>query len=202
MRCTDQGFITLGQLLSLDRIGTRESLQQIAQHKEASLVQQGPARDAFVEAVSQQLADRLQSCRQYVRDTEVKLGIDGAVAPITPLTPLPAVITENDPPVVKRQKKAFKNNIPVDGVRRSARIAAARSMAVADLDSTANNKEPAEQTRKLMLLAQACATEDVAEDNKDFEEKQGEEPRLRTARETTRRGLEVRCRRDHNRTFL
>jgi hypothetical protein len=39
MRCTDQGFIALGQLLSSDRIGTRESLQQIAQHKEASLVQ-------------------------------------------------------------------------------------------------------------------------------------------------------------------
>jgi hypothetical protein len=66
MRCTDQGFITVDQLLSSDRIGTRESLQQIAQHKEASLVQQGPTRDAFVEAVSQQLADKLQSCRQYV----------------------------------------------------------------------------------------------------------------------------------------
>jgi hypothetical protein len=38
MRCTDQGFITLGQVLSSDKIGTRESLQQIAQHKEASLV--------------------------------------------------------------------------------------------------------------------------------------------------------------------
>jgi hypothetical protein len=183
MRCTDQGFITLGQLLSSDRIGTRESLQQIAQHKEASLVQQGPARDAFVEAVSQQLADRLQSCRQYVRDTEVKLGTEGAVAPITPLTSLPAVITENDPPAVKRQKKAVKNNIPMDGVIRSARIAAARSMAVADLDSTANNKEPAEQTRKLMLLAQACAPEDVAE---DFEGEQGEEPRLRRQPERPR----------------
>jgi hypothetical protein len=61
----------------------------------------------------------------------VKLGTDGAVAPITPLTSLPAVITENDPPAVKRQKKAVKNNILVDGVGRSARIAAARSMAVA-----------------------------------------------------------------------
>jgi hypothetical protein len=186
MRCTNQGFITLGQLLFSDKIGTRESLQQIAQHKEASLVQQGPARDAFVEAVSQQLADRLQSCHQYVRDTKVKLGTDGAVAPIAPLTSLPAVITENDPPAVKRQKKAVKNNIPVDGVIRSARIAAARSMAVADLDSTANNKEPAEQTRKLMLLAQACATEDVAKGNKDFEEKQGEEPKLRRQPERPR----------------
>jgi hypothetical protein len=116
----------------------------------------------------------------------VKLGTDGAVAPITPLTSLPAVITENDPPAVKRQKKAVKNNILVDGVRRSARIAAARSLAVADLDSTANNKEPAEQTRKLMLLAQACATEDVAEDDKDFEGEQGEEPRLRRQPERPR----------------
>jgi hypothetical protein len=116
----------------------------------------------------------------------VKLGTDGAVAPITPLTSLPAVITENDPPAVKRQKKAVKNNIPVDGVRRSARIAAARSMAVADLNSTANNKEPAEQTRKLMLPAQACATEDVAKGDKDFEEKQGEEPKLRRQPERPR----------------
>jgi predicted aspartyl protease len=117
----------------------------------------------------------------------VKLGTDGAVAPIFPLTSLPAVITENDPSAVKRQKKApVKNNIPVDGVRRSARIAAARSMAVADLDSTANHKEPAEQTRKLMLLAQACATEDVAEGDKDFEGKQGEEPRLRRQPERPR----------------
>jgi hypothetical protein len=132
------------------------------------------------------LADRLQSCCQYVRDTEVQLGTDGAVAPITPLTSLSPVITENDPPAVKRQKKAVKNNIPVDGVRRSARIAAARSMAVADLDSTANNKEPAEQTRKLMLLAQACATENVVEGDKDFEGKQGEEPRLRPRGEASR----------------
>jgi hypothetical protein len=59
-------------------------------------------------------------------------------------------------------------------------------MAVADLDSTANNKVPAEQTRKLMLLAQACATEDVAKSNKDFEEKQGEEPKLRRQPERPR----------------
>jgi hypothetical protein len=36
-----------------------------------------------------------------------------------------------------------------------------------------------EQTRKLMLLARACATEDVAKGDKDFEGKQGEEPKLR-----------------------
>jgi hypothetical protein len=59
-------------------------------------------------------------------------------------------------------------------------------MAVADLDSTANNKKPAEQTRKLMLLAQACATEDVAEGDKDFGGKQGEEPRLKRQPERPR----------------
>jgi hypothetical protein len=73
MRCTDQGFVTLDQLLGSNEKGTKESLQQIAQYKEATLVQQGPARDAFVEAVSRQMADRLQSCCQYVRDTEAKL---------------------------------------------------------------------------------------------------------------------------------
>jgi hypothetical protein len=119
----------------------------------------------------------------------VKLGTNGAVAPLTPLTSLPAFITENDPPAVKRQKKAVKNNISAE-FRRSARIAAARSMAVADLDSTANNKEPAEQTRKLMLLAQVCATEDVAKGDKDFEEKQGEEPKL-TGRQPKRPGGEA-----------
>ena len=37
-----------------------------------------------------------------------------------------------------------------------------------------------------MLLAQACATEDVAEDDKDFEEKQGEAPKLRIQPERPR----------------
>jgi hypothetical protein len=59
-------------------------------------------------------------------------------------------------------------------------------MAVADLGSTTNNKERAEQTRKLMLLAQACATEDVAKDDKNFEEKPGEEPKLRRQPERPR----------------
>jgi hypothetical protein len=33
MRCIDQGFVTLDQLLSSDKIGKRESLHQIAQYK-------------------------------------------------------------------------------------------------------------------------------------------------------------------------
>jgi hypothetical protein len=60
MRCSDQGFVTLDQLLSSVEIRTRASVQQVAQYKEAILVQQGPARDAFVAVVSRQLADRLQ----------------------------------------------------------------------------------------------------------------------------------------------
>jgi hypothetical protein len=59
-------------------------------------------------------------------------------------------------------------------------------MTVVDLDSTANNKEPAEQTQTLMLLAQACATEDVAKGDKDFEEKPGEQPKLRRQPERPR----------------
>jgi hypothetical protein len=161
MRCTDQGLVILDQLLGSIEIGTRESLQQMAQYKEATLVQQGPARDAFVEAVSWQMNDRLQRCRQYVRDSEAKLSTTEIVTSTAPLTLLPAVITENDLSAGKRQKKANKankNQNPTTGVRRSARIAAARSMTVAAMDSIANDNEPAEQARKLMLLAQACAT--------------------------------------------
>jgi hypothetical protein len=49
-------------------------VQQVAQYKEATLVQQGPARDGFVAAVSQQLADRHQDCRQLVKGKKVELG--------------------------------------------------------------------------------------------------------------------------------
>jgi hypothetical protein len=48
MRNSDQGFETLDQLLSSVEIGTQKSVQQMAQYKEATLVRQGPARDAFV----------------------------------------------------------------------------------------------------------------------------------------------------------
>jgi ribosome-binding ATPase YchF (GTP1/OBG family) len=41
MRCTNQGFVTLDQLLGSIEIETRERLQQMAQYKEAALVQQG-----------------------------------------------------------------------------------------------------------------------------------------------------------------
>jgi hypothetical protein len=68
MRCNDQAFVTLDQLLSSVEIRTRASVQQVAQYKEATLVQQGPARDAFVAVVSQQLADRLPDCCQFIKN--------------------------------------------------------------------------------------------------------------------------------------
>jgi hypothetical protein len=75
MRCNDQGFVTLNQLLSsVAKIRTRASVQQVAQYKEATLVQQGPARDAFVAVVSQQSADRLQDCREFNKNEKVELG--------------------------------------------------------------------------------------------------------------------------------
>jgi hypothetical protein len=128
------------------------------------------------------MTDRLQRCCQYIRDSEAKLSTTEIVTSTAPLTLLPAVITENDLPAGKRQKKANKankNRNPTTGVRSLARIAAARSMTVAAMDSIANNNKPAEQARKLMLMAQACATHiDVASHDKDFEGKQGEKPKL------------------------
>jgi hypothetical protein len=73
MRCSDQGFVTLDELLSSVEIRTQPIVQQVAQYKEATLVQQGPARDAFVAVVSQQLADRLQDCRQFIKGEKVEL---------------------------------------------------------------------------------------------------------------------------------
>ena len=86
MRCSDQGFVTLDQLLSSIELGTRASVQQVAQYKEAALVQQGPARDAFVATVSQQLADRLQDCRQFIRGEKAELEFKAPTAPLTNLS--------------------------------------------------------------------------------------------------------------------
>jgi hypothetical protein len=183
MRCTDQGFVTLDQLLSSVEIGTRESVQQMAQYKEATLVQQGPAREAFVGTVSQHIADRLQICRQFVRGEEAELGTEQSVAPIAPLTIIPADMEGYVAPVGKKQKKASKikptRTTPVEGVRRSARIAAARSMIVAAPEPAINTNDPAEQAQELMLLARACAINvGMMEDDREFEGKQGETPKL------------------------
>jgi hypothetical protein len=105
MRCTDQGFVTLDQLLFSVEIGTRESVQQMAQYKEATLVQQGPAREAFVGTASRRIADRLQIYRQFVRDEEAELGTERSVASIAPLTIIPADMEGYVAPAGKKQKK-------------------------------------------------------------------------------------------------
>jgi hypothetical protein len=94
------------------------------------------------------------------------------VAPIAPLTLLPAVMRENVAPAGRKKKKASKikstRNISVEEVRRSARIAAARSMTVVVPDPIIIiNNGPVEPAKELTLLAPACATYmDVAEDDR------------------------------------
>jgi hypothetical protein len=71
MRKSDQGFVTLDQLLSLIEIGMRISVQRVAQYNlEEALVQQEPTRDAFVATVRQQVADTLQDCRGSLKARE------------------------------------------------------------------------------------------------------------------------------------
>jgi hypothetical protein len=48
----------------------------MAHYKEAALVQKGPARDAFVAAVSQRLVDRLQDCRQFIRGEKAEVSAE------------------------------------------------------------------------------------------------------------------------------
>jgi hypothetical protein len=153
MRYSDQGYVTLDQLLSPIELGVQMSVQQVAQYKEASLVQQGPARDAFVATVSQQLTDRLQDCRQFIKGGQTKLGIK---APTASLTNLAAEDTseEANKPVRGSTPEPATPESRVEGVRRSRRIAAARSMTVVAEDIPISNMEQ-ERARELMLLARA-----------------------------------------------
>jgi hypothetical protein len=52
-------------------------------YKEATLVQQGPAQDAFVAVVSQQLADRLQDCCEFIKNEKVTLDNNKPTASLT-----------------------------------------------------------------------------------------------------------------------
>jgi hypothetical protein len=83
MRCSDQGFVISDQLLSSNELGTMTSMQQMTQYKEAALVQKGPARDAYVAAVSQRLVDKLQDCRQFIRGEKAEVKFEAPTAPLT-----------------------------------------------------------------------------------------------------------------------
>jgi hypothetical protein len=158
-------------------LGSQADLQQVARYKEASLVLQGPARDAFVATVGQQLADRLQDCRQLVRGEKAELGIK---APTPPLTNLPADKRDNTAEAGKETVGGstlapVTPDSRVDGVRRSRRIAAARSMTVVAADTTINNMEQG-PARELMLLAKVCANkEEAAKDDGHLDDEEGED---------------------------
>jgi hypothetical protein len=174
MRCSDQGYVTLDQLLSPIELGLQTSVQQVAQYKEASLVQRGPPRDAFVATVSQQLTDRLQDCCQFIKRGQTELGIK---APTASLTNLPAENTSEgaNKPVRGSTPEPATPESRVEKVRRSRRIAAARSMTVVAEDIPISNMEQ-ERARELMLLARACANEEEAagKDN-NLQSKEGDD---------------------------
>jgi hypothetical protein len=147
----------------------------VAQYNEANLVQQGPARDAFVAVVSQQLADRLQDCREFIKKEKVALDNKEPTAPLTDLSAetvkqtLPAETEEvNQAPIMTTPEPR------AEGTRRFKRIAAARSITVVAEDPTVSSMG-AEKARELMLLARACAAKmDVAENDNNLEGKEGE----------------------------
>jgi hypothetical protein len=174
MRCSDQGYITLDQLFSPIELGVQASVQQVAQYKEASLVQRGPARNAFVATVSQQLADMLQDCCQFIKRGQIELGIK---PPTASLINLPAENTfeEANKPVRGSTPKPATPESRMEGVRRSVRIAAARSMTVVADDIPISNMERG-QAKKLMLLARACANkEEAAGKDKNLDSKDGDD---------------------------
>jgi hypothetical protein len=179
MRCSDQGFVTLDQLLSSTEPGTLTGMQQMAQYKEAALVRKGPARDALVATVSQRLVDGLQICRQFIRGEKAEVKFE---APTAPLTTISAATPEKATPAKKQTVVATlappKSNNKVEGIRRSKRIAAARSMTVVAEDPTITNIG-ADETQELRLLARTCANEkEGARDDINLGRQEGEDSTL------------------------
>jgi predicted aspartyl protease len=120
------------------------------------------------------LTDRLQDCRQFIKGGQTELGIQ---APTASLTNLLAEDTseEANKPVRGSTPKPATPESRVEGVRRSRRIAAARSMTVVAEDIPISNMEQ-ERARELMLLARACANEEEAAGKyKNLESKEGDD---------------------------
>jgi hypothetical protein len=63
------------------------------------LIQKGPARDAFVAAVSQRLVDILQDCRQFIKGEKATVKF---AAPTAPLTTIYADTLEKATPAEKQ----------------------------------------------------------------------------------------------------
>jgi predicted aspartyl protease len=101
----------------------------------------------------------------------------GIKAPTASLTNLPAEDTseEANKPVRGSTPEPATPESRVEGVRRSRRIAAARSMTVVAEDIPISNMEQ-ERARELMLLARACANEEeAAGKDKNLESKEGDD---------------------------
>jgi hypothetical protein len=121
------------------------------------LVQKRPARDAFVAAVSERLADRLQDCRKFIRGEKAEVKFE---SPTAPLTTISADTLEKATPAKKQTVVATPappaSNNKVEGIWRSKRIAAARSLTFVAEDPTITNIG-ANETHELRLLARTCA---------------------------------------------
>jgi hypothetical protein len=138
----------------------------MAQYKEAALVQKESARDAFVAAVSQRLVDRLQDCRQFIRGEKAEVKFEAPTAPPTTIyadTLEKATLAKKQTVVATPAPSASNNK--VEGIRRSKRIAVARSLTVVAEDPTIINVG-ADETQELKLLARTCAntTEEAHDD--------------------------------------
>jgi hypothetical protein len=117
----------------------------------AALVQKGPARDAFVATVNQQLVDRLHDCCQFIRGGKAEVNFK---APTAPLTTMHADPKKKAIPMVTQQMETTSAT-KTKGSRRSERIAAARSLTVVAEDPSINNGG-ADNTKELRLLAKVC----------------------------------------------
>jgi hypothetical protein len=159
MRCSDQGFITMDQLLAPIALGTQADCNKWHGTKKHLWYSRGQRVMRLFATVDQQLADRLQDCRQFVRGEKAELGIK---APTPPLTNLPADKRDNTA-VAGKETVGGSTLAPVtpesrvDGVRRSRRIAAARSMTLVAADTAISNMEQG-PTRELICWQRLAPT--------------------------------------------
>jgi hypothetical protein len=120
------------------------------------------------------LADKLLDCRQFIRGEKAKLGFKAPTASPTNLS-ADKQSSGAERMMVGTAPAPVTPASRVGRVRRSTRIAAARSMTVVAADIATNNMEP-EPARELMLLARACATnEKEAEDDKNLGSQEGKD---------------------------
>jgi hypothetical protein len=103
-------------------------------------------------------------------------------APTAPLTTISAATPEKATPVKKQTVVATlaspASNSKVEGIRRSKRIAAARSMTLVAEDPTITNIG-ADETQELRLLARTCANEkEGARDDINLGRQEGEDSTL------------------------